>query len=135
MRARAALVLLTLLAPGLLGSMMFGGAALVWFAAPAICALPVLLIGLATPKGQPPLWGLLAIWLLLSGSWLVLGWLSTTRDLAQPGPAEAWVVLGLMLVGLGLLPLLLIGGFYARYFDRDRVSPDALRQLRTGGDP
>ena len=133
MRARVALVLLTLLAPALLVLMMFDGRGLVWLGVPAICALPVLIIALATPTGRPPLWGLLAIWMLLSVPWLVIGWMSATRGLARPQADVAGVVLGLMLCGVGLAPIGLIGWLHARYFDDRKVSPRALRRLASGG--
>jgi hypothetical protein len=135
MRARVALVLLTVLAPALLGLMMFGGRGLVWLGVPAICALPVLLILLGTPTRRPPLWGLLAVWVLLSVPWLAIGWLSSTRDLVRPEGEVAASVLGLMLFGVGLAPILLVGWLHARYFDDENLSPRALRRLGSGESP
>ena len=132
MRARVALVVLTLLAPALLGLMIFGGRGLVWLGVPAICALPVLIIVLATPTRRPPLSGLLAVWLLLSLPWLVIGWLSSTHELARPETDIALAVLALMLGGVGLAPIALIGWLHARYFDDRGVSPEALGRLASG---
>ena len=130
MRVRVALILLSLLAPGVLGSMMFGGAGLVWLGVPAICALPVLLVVMASTGRQPPLWGLLSIWTLLTGTWLAIGWLSMSTDLTQPSAGEAMAVMSLLLLGLGALPILLVGWLHGRFFDADGLSPEDLERWR-----
>lgn len=132
---KIALILLTLLSPWLLVGLMFGGAGLVWVGAPMICALPVLLIAVGTQGRRPPLGALLGIWLLLSGSWLAIGWLSSSSDLANPSPNEAGVVVALMLLGLGLAPLLWVGWLFARSFSDEGLSPEALQRLRQEKNP
>ena len=135
MPPKAALILLTILSPWLMVALMFGGAGLIWLGLPMICALPILLIVVGTEGRRPPPQALLALWLLLSGSWLGIGWLSMSRDLSHPSVVEAAAVMGLMLLGLGLLPLVLVGWVYARSFSTEGLSPDDLKRLRAGDDP
>lgn len=135
MRARAALILLTIASPGLLAAVMFGGAGLVWLGVPMICGLPILLIVIGDEGRQPPRGGLLALWLLLTGSWLGIAWLSVSTDLAHPSVGEAIAVMGLMLLGLGLVPILLVGWLFARSFRTEGLSPSELARLPGGGDP
>jgi hypothetical protein len=135
MGTKAALYLLTLVSPWLLVTLMFGGVGLVWLGVPLICGLPMLLMVVGTQGRQPSIRALLAIWLLLSGSWLAIGWLSSSTDLAHPSVGEAATVMGLMLLGLGLLPLVLVGWIFARSFNAEGLAPDDLRQLQGGQDP
>lgn len=134
MLPKAALILLTFISPWLLLALMFGGAGLVWLGVPMICGLPILLIVLGTQGRLPPLWGLLALWMVLSGSWLGIGWLSVSTDLAQPSVGEAAAVMVLMLIGLGLVPLVLVGWVFARSFRNEGLSPKDLQSLHRGGD-
>ena len=134
MQPRAALILLTVISPWLLVALAFGGAGLVWLGVPMICGMPILLIVVGTKGRQPPRGSLLALWLLLSGSWLGIGWLSVSTDLAHPSVGEAAAVMGLMLLGLGLLPLVLVGWIFARSFSTEGLSPSELRRLQGGGD-
>ena len=97
MGPKTALVLLTALSPLLLTLLVLGGPLVVWLGAPLICALPVLLIVVATRGRGPAGLSLFGIWLLLAGSWVGLGWLSATRDLAHPSAAEALAVTSWML--------------------------------------
>jgi len=99
-----------------------------------ICGMPILLIVVGTKGRQPPRGSLLALWLLLSGSWLGIGWLSVSTDLAHPSVGEAAAVMGLMLLGLGLLPLVLVGWIFARSVSTEGLSPSELRRLQGGGD-
>lgn len=124
MGPKAALILLTVVSPWLLVTLMYGGASLVWLGVPMICAVPILLIVIGTRSRQPPLRWLSAIWLLLSGSWWGIGWMSATLDLTRPSVGEAATLMTLMLVGLGLLPLVLVGWIFARSFDVENLSPD-----------
>jgi len=124
MARQAALILLTLVSPLLLVILMFGGPGLVWLGAPMICAMPILLIVIGTEGRQPPSWSLLAIWLVLSGSWWGIGWMSSALDLANPSVGEAAALLALMLLGLGLFPLVLVGWIFARNFDVESTAPN-----------
>ena len=104
MGPKPALVLLTVLSPLLLVGLAFELAALFWATIPLVCALPVLLMAVgAGPRGVAPLFMAL-LWLMLTLSWLALWWLSL-------GPST---ILGIMLVGLGLAPLVLVGLTFAR---------------------
>ena len=130
MQPRAALILLTFVAPWLWVAMMLGGSGLVWLGVPIICGLPILLVIVGTARQQPPWWGLLAIWLLLTAGWLGIGWLSVATDLASPSPGEAFSVMVLLLLGLGLLPLILVGWLHARSFSDSGLTPEDMRRLR-----
>jgi len=134
MQPKAALILLTFISPWLLVALMFGGTGSVWLGVPMICGLPVLLMVLGTQGRRPPLWGLLALWMVLSGSWLGIGWLSMSTDLAQPSVGEAAAVIVLMLFGLGLVPMILVGWVFARSFRTEGLSPSDLQRLHGGGD-
>ena len=113
-RSRVALVLLTLVCPLLLLS-SFLEAPVSWLAAPLICALPILLIMVGAGSRQPDGRWMLIVWLLLTGSWLALLWLSHAGDLTRPAVSEAWLVVAIMLAGLGLGPLLLTGWIFLRW--------------------
>ncbi len=132
MLPKAALILLTVISPSLLVALMWGGAGLVWLGIPMICGLPILLIVVGTRR--PPLKALLTLWLLLSGSWLGIAWLSRATDLAHPSVGEATAVMGLMLLGLGVLPLVLVGWVFARSFSTEGLSTDQPKSLHGGGD-
>lgn len=132
MLPKAALILLTVISPSLLVALMWGGAGLVWLGIPMICGLPILLIVVGTRR--PPLRALLALWLLLSGSWLGIAWLSRSTDLAHPSVGEATAVMGLMLLGLGVFPLVLVGWVFARSFSTEGLSTDRPKSLHGGGD-
>ena len=132
MALKAALILLTLVSPLLLVILMFGGAGLVGLGVPMICGLPILLIVVGTQGRRPSYLALLSIWLLLSGSWLGIGWLSSATDLTHPSAGAATTVLGLMLLGLGLIPLVLVSWLFARSFTDKGLSPEALGRLRRG---
>jgi hypothetical protein len=122
MARKAALILLTLVSPLLLVILMFGGPGLVWLGVPMICAIPVLLIVIGTGSRQPPSPFLMAIWFVLSGSWWGIGWMSSSLDLAHPSVGVAAAMLALMVVGLGLLPLVLVGWIFARTFDVEELA-------------
>lgn len=132
MRRKTALVLLTLVSPWLLVTLMFGGVRLVALGVPVLCGLPLLLIVVGSRGRQPSIPALLSIWLLLSGSWLAIAWLSMSTDLAHPSLSEAAAVMGLMLLGLGLLPLVLVGWVFARSFSDEGLTPEDLQRLREG---
>lgn len=132
MTPRAALILLSLVCPLLLILLVAPGTIAVWLVAPLVCGLPILLIVIGTGKRPPSTGGLAALWLILTGSWLALLWLSGEADLAQATIAEASLVLGLMLVGLGLLPLALVGWLFARWFATEELDPAVLRTTREG---
>jgi len=135
MARQASLILLTLVSPWLLVVLMFGGAGSVWLGVPMICALPILLIVVGTDGLRPSVGALLGLWLLLTGSWLGLAWLSLSTDLSHPSVGEAGAVMGLMLLGLGLAPLVLVGWIFARSFSSAGLSPEDLERLREGRDP
>lgn len=123
-----ALILLTLISPSVLLAMVVDLGVLHWLAAPLICALPVLLILVAEP--QPRRWGLLVLWVMLTGSWLGLLWLSSTRHLEQPSVGDVKLVLALMLVGLGVVPMILMAWLYARNFLSRGLTPQDLQRLK-----
>ena len=135
MTPRAALILLSLVCPLLLVLLMVPDEMPVWLVAPLICGLPILLIFVGSGARQPPVSGLVVLWAMLTGSWLVLRWLSGATDLAHPAAAQASLVLGLMLLGLGLVPLALVGWLFGRWFSHDGLDPDDLERLREGRRP
>lgn len=135
MGPKAALILLTVGSPVLLVLMIVGGPAVSWLGVPIVSGLPFLLILVGAREHSPPGWFLLSMWLLICGSWLALFWLSSHVDLARPTPGEAGLVLGLMLLGLGLIPLVLIGWVFARSFRSEGLSPEDLRRLAGEGKP
>lgn len=107
MGRKPALVLLTVLSPLLLVGLAVDLAALFWVTIPLVCALPGLLMAVGGGRqGVPPLF-IALLWLMLTLSWLGLWGLSL-------GPST---VLGILLVGLGLAPLVLVGLTFA---GRDR---------------
>lgn len=132
MPSRAALILLTLICPLLLIVLTVPGAATVWAAAPLICALPVLLIFVTAGGPRPAAAGLWVVWTILTGTWIALGWITRSSALAQPTAVQASLVMALMLLGLGLVPLILLGWLYARSFSDDGLHPEDLRALRKG---
>lgn len=135
MTPRAALILLSLVCPLLLVLLMVPGAVPVWLVAPGICGLPVLLIVVGSGMRQPSTSGLVALWMTLTGSWLFLRWLSGATDLTHPSAVQASLVLGVMLLGLGLVPLALVGWLFGRWFTDDRLGPEDLERLREGWRP
>lgn len=118
MGSRPALALLTVLAPLLLVGLALDLSTWFWVTIPILCAMPVLLMAIAGGPGKPSSGFLVLLWLLLSGAWLSLWWLGRAVDLQRPHPDHAALVLVVMLVGLGLLPLLLVGLEHARLHDR-----------------
>jgi len=130
MRKSYALILLTIISPSVLLAMMVDVVALHWLAAPLICALPVLLIVVAVGEPQRRHWGLLVLWMVLTGSWLGLLWLSSTRPFEQPSVGDVKQVLALMLVGLGVVPMILTAWLYARDFLSRGLTPEDLQRLR-----
>jgi hypothetical protein len=134
MRKSYALILLTVISPCVLLAMMVDVVALHWFAAPLICALPVLLIVVATGESAGRHWGLLVLWVVLTGSWLGLLWLSSTRSFEQPAEGDIMRVLVLMLVGLGVVPLVLTAWLYARDFLSRGLTAEDLQRLRNPRD-
>ena len=131
MPRRVALILLSLICPLLLLLLAAPAAASAWLAAPLVCAVPVLLMLIGWDRYHPSLWVLPLLWSVLSGSWLVLRWLSMTRDLSQPSAPDALLVLVVMLFGLGLVPLVSIGILYGRWFgadDREASGPGRGRE-------
>lgn len=134
MKTTTALILLTLLSPLILAVLMYGGS--VWIvvgALSATCALPVLFAVVGTRGRGPSVAPLLSVWLLLSGSWVGIGWLTSVADLSQPSVGEAAAVLGLMTLGLGLLPLLVVGWIFAGSFESVGLEPEDLQRLRESG--
>ena len=123
MAAKAALASLTVLSPLLLIGLALDLSSNFWIVIPGVCAVPVLLIAIGSRAGEVTRLFLMALWLLLSGGWLALWWLSSRVDLGQPRLSEAALVMLLMLVGLGLIPLLLVGLVFARGFGR-RKQPE-----------
>lgn len=129
MGPKIALILLTLVSPLLLGVLMVGGPSVVWVGVPLLCALPLLLIVVGAGRSAPSSGSLLAIWILLCGSWFILFWLSAQVDLRQPTPDHAGLVLAVMLVGLGLAPLSLVAWIFARSFRDEGLAPEELARL------
>jgi len=132
MAKKPALVLLTVISPLLLATLASDAALAVGLSVPLICALPVLLMVVGTGDRRPPGWTLLTLWLVLTSIWLTLLWLSAFWDLSHPSAGEATVVLVLMFVGLGLLPLVLVGWTFWRWFSSQVPSTGDLRGLRGG---
>lgn len=131
MRTKTALFLLTVLSPWLLAVVMFGGSGPQLVAALCgISGLPLLLARIGTRGRGPSVAALLSIWLLLSVSWIGLGWLTSIAELAQPSVGEAAAVLALMVLGLGLCPLILVGWIFARFFQEEGLQPEDLERLR-----
>jgi len=116
--AKAALASLTLLSPLLLIGLAVDLSTRFWIVIPAVCAVPILLIAIGARTREVSRLVLVALWLLLSCGWLELWWLSSRADLVQPRFVDAAAVLLIMLVGLGLVPLLVVGLAFARGFAR-----------------
>ena len=135
MTPRAALVLLSLVCALLLVLLMVPEEMPVWLVAPLICGLPVLLIVVGSGTRQPPKSGLMVFWSILTGCWLFLRWLSVTLDLTHPSAALATGIVSVMLFGLGLVPLVLVGWLFGRWFTDDGLDPDDLARLREGRRP
>lgn len=135
MTPRAALLLLSLVCTLLLVLLMVPEEMPVWLVAPLISGLPVLLIVVGSGTRQPPTSGLAVLWVIPSGCWLFLRWLSVTTDLTHPSAALATGVVGVMLFGLGLVPLVLVGWLFGRWFTDDGLDPDDLSRLREGRRP
>ena len=133
MKTRTALGLLTVLSPLILAVSMYGGSTWVVVAAlVAACGLPLLFAAVGTQGRGPSAASLSVIWLLLGGSWLGVGWLTSAADLAHPSTGEAAAVLLLLIVGLAVLPLLFVGWVFARTFRSEGLGPEELERLGTG---
>lgn len=135
MTPRAALVLLSLVCALLLVLLMVPEEMPVWLVAPLISGIPVLLIIVGSGTRQPPTSGLAVLWVIPTGCWLFLRRLSETTDLTHPSAALATGVVSVMLFGLGLVPLLLVGWLFGRWFTEDGLDPDDLARLREGRRP
>ena len=135
MTPRAALILLSLVCPLLLVLLVAPAAIPVWLVAPLVCGLPILLIVIGSGRRPPSTWGLIALWAILTGSWLVLLWLSGAADLAHATAAEASLVLGIMLLGLGLVPLMLVGWMFGHWFSTGESDLEDQRLTRGGQRP
>lgn len=96
-----------------------------------VSAMPVVLVLLASgPRLSRRLgFALLALWILLAGSFLGLIWLTRVGGAAAQ-VAGIPVPLGLLLVGLGLAPLALVSWTYATTFDEMGISDSDLETLR-----
>jgi hypothetical protein len=132
MSCRFALILLTSICPLLLVVLAVPSLASVWVAAPLICGLPFLLIAAAARARRPATGGLWVVWSMLTGSWLALEWITTQSDLTLASPVQASLVVGLMLLGLGVVPMISTAWLFGRGFSSRGLSPEELKELREG---
>ena len=88
---------------------------LFWMLIPVLCALPVLLLAIGHDS-RPVSKGLsLGLWLLLSGGWLLI-WRLSRGASYHPQAGEAGLIVLILLLGLGLVPLLIVGIAHARAY-------------------